>query len=143
MSKKSEKQMAIMVDAVQPHCDEKISAAITCSHAGAISSLLISKLTGQGGGGGRTSDLPSPVYLAVGEKTIYAFKYVPRGFKFKFKGEVARWARDEIDVEYELSGGLATFVMTTKAGESYALEFPIVFGGKELAEIFFRELLAK
>ena len=137
MSKKSEKQMAIMVDAVQPNCDETIKAAITCSHAGSMRSLLVSKLLGGGGGGGRTSDLPSPVFIAVGEKTIYAFKYAPRGFKFKIKQEVGRWKKDEIDVEYEFSGGMATFVMTTKSGDGYALEFPIVMGGKELGEMFF------
>jgi len=143
MSKKSEKQMAKMVDPVQPHCDETISAAITCSHAGSMRSLLVSKLMGQGGGGGKTSNLPNPVFLAVGEKSIYAFKYAPRGFKFKIKQEVARWQKDEIDVEYEFSGGMATFVMSTKSGDNYALEFPIVMGGKELAEMFFGALQAK
>jgi len=143
MSKKSEKQMAKMVDPVQPHCDEKISAAITCSHAGSMRSLLVSKLLGQGGGGGKTSNLPNPVFLAVGEKSIYAFKYVPRGFSFKFKKEVARWQKEEMDVEYEFSGGMATFVMSTKSGDYYTLEFPIVMGGKELAEMFFSAIQAK
>jgi len=142
MSNKSEKQMAMMVDPVQPHCDEKITAAITCSHAGSMRSLLVSKIMGQGGGGGRTSDLPNPVFLAVGEKTIYAFKYVPRGFKFKFKQEVARWQKDELKVEYQYSGGMATFVMTTTSGDIYALEFPIVMGGKELGNMFFDALQA-
>jgi hypothetical protein len=143
MSKKSEKQMAKMVDPVQPHCDEKIIAAITCSHAGSMRSLLVSKLMGQGGGGGRTSDLPNPVFLAVSDKTIYAFKYVPRGFSFKFKKEVARWKRDDVKVEYELSGGMATFVISTNAVENYSLEFPIVMGGRELAVMFFDALEAK
>jgi hypothetical protein len=44
-------------------------------------SLLVSKMMGQGGGGGKTSSLSNPVFLAVGEKTIYAFKYVPRGIQ--------------------------------------------------------------
>ncbi len=143
MTTKSEKQMAKMVDPVQPHCDEKILAAITCNHAGSMRSLLVSKLMGQGGGGGKTSTLPNPVFLAIGEKSIYAFKYVPRGFKFKFKQEVARWKKDEVDIEYEFSGGMATFVMTTKSGDTYALEFPIVMGGKELGEMFFSALQAK
>ena len=142
MSKKSEKQMAKMVDPVQPHCDEIISAAITCSHAGSMQSLLVSKLMGQGGGGGRTSELPNPVFLAVGEQTIYAFKYVPKGFKFKIKKEVARWKKDDLDVKYEFSGGMATFVMTTSSGVKYALEFPIVMGGRELGEMFFDALQA-
>lgn len=143
MTTKSEKQMAKMVDPVQPYCDEKIIAAITCSHAGSMQSLLASKIMGMGGGGGRTSDLPNPVFLAVGETTIYAFKYVPRGFKFKLKGEVARWRKDDVDVEYEFSGGMATFVMTTKTGDAYSLEFPIVMGGRELGEMFFKALQAK
>ena len=37
MDPKLEKQMAKMVDAVQPHCDEQIIAAMTCSHAGSMS----------------------------------------------------------------------------------------------------------
>ncbi len=143
MSKKSEKQMAIMVDAVQPHCEEKIIAAITCSHAGSMRSLLVSKLLGQGGGGGKTSNLPNPVFIAVGDESIFAYKYAPRGFKFKIKQEVARWDKDDVDVEYEFSGGMATFVLATKSGENYALEFPIVMGGQELAEMFFSILNAK
>ena len=140
MNSKAQKQMAKMVDPVQEHCDEKISAAITASHAGSMRSLLVSKFMGQDGGNVRTSDLPNPVFLAVGENTIYAFKYVPRGFKFKFKGEVARWKRSELEIEHEFSGGMATFVITTKTGETYALEIPTVFGGKELAEMFFNAL---
>lgn len=42
----AQKQMARMVDSIQPHCDEPITAAMTCSHAGSMSSLLFSKMTG-------------------------------------------------------------------------------------------------
>jgi len=136
MDKKGIKQMAKMVDAVQPNCDEEIVAAMTCSHAGSMRSVLVSKLIGGGGGGTKTSDLPNPVFLAVGEKTIYAFKYAPRGFKFKIKKEVARWSKDEVTVSSELSGGMATFVLTTKSGEGYALEVPTMMGAKQLVEFF-------
>ena len=67
MDKKTMKQMAKMVDAVQPHCDEEIVAAMTCSHAGSMSSVLVSKLMGGIGGGMKSSDLPNPVFIAVGQ----------------------------------------------------------------------------
>jgi hypothetical protein len=42
----AQKQMKRMVDAVQPHCEEPITAAMTCSHAGSMGTVLLSKLTG-------------------------------------------------------------------------------------------------
>ncbi|MBN1266353.1 MAG: hypothetical protein JXA25_12725 [Anaerolineales bacterium] len=140
MDKKTQKQMAIMVDALQPHCDEEIIAAITCSHAGSISSVLVSKFMGGAGGGTKTSNLPNPVFIAVGANTIYAFQYAPRGFKFKIKKEVARWPKDEVSVVAEQTGTMANFVMTTVSGDSYALEIPTVMGGKELADLFLQAL---
>ena len=136
MDKKAMKQMAKMVDAVEPYCDEEIIAAMTCSHAGSMRSLLVSKLMGGIGVGVNTSDLPNPVFIAVGAKSIYAFKYAPRGFKFKIKKEVARWPKDGITVASEFSGGMATFVLTTKSGEGYALEVPTLMGAKVLVEMF-------
>ena len=130
------KQMAKMVDAIQPNCDEEIVTAMTCSHAGSMSSVLVSKLIGGIGVGTKLSDLPNPVFIAVGSKTIYAFDYAPKGFKFKIKREAARWAKDEITVASELSRGMATFVLTTKSGENYPLEVPTMMGGKELVEVF-------
>lgn len=139
MDKKIMKQMAKMVDAVQTNCDEKIVAAMTCNHAGSMQSLLVSKLMGGIGAGAKTNDLPNPVFIAVGEKTIYAFDYAPKGFKFKIKKEAARWLKDGITVTSEFSGGMATFVIKTKAGEGYALEVPTMLGGKELVEMFLDE----
>jgi len=46
MDEKTMKQMAKMVDALQPHCDEEIVAAMTCSHAGSMRSVLVPKLFG-------------------------------------------------------------------------------------------------
>jgi len=140
MSEKSEKQMAKMVDAVQPHCDEAIVAAITCSHAGSMSSLLTSKLAGGIGGTARTSDLPNPVFIAVGASTIYAFAYKPRGFKFKIKKEVARWPRAEMTVEVEETSRMCYFTMTTSGGESYAMEVTTVMGGKDVVDLFINAL---
>jgi len=77
MNKKVMKQMAKMVDAVQPNCDEEIVAAMTCSHAGSMGSLLTSKLMSGVGVVGKSSNLPNPVFIAVGAKTIYAFDYAP------------------------------------------------------------------
>lgn len=138
MNLKLEKQMAKMVDAVQPHCDEKILAAMTCSHAGSMSSVLLSKLGGGAGAGLliKSSELPNPVFIAVGERNIYAFKYKPRMFKFKIKKEVARWPRDEVSVSHEMTDMMCHFVLALKSGEGYSLEIPIMMGGKELAQVF-------
>jgi hypothetical protein len=136
MNKKVEKQMARMVESVQPHCDDKIIAAMTCSHAGSMGSFLASKFLGGFGGIARTSELPLNVFIAVGEKSIYAFDYAPKGFNFKIKKEAARWLKDDITVEYEISKTMATFVLATKSGDYYPLEVPIFMGGKELVEVF-------
>ena len=140
MDSKTEKQMVKMVDALQPHCDEQIVAAMTCSHAGSMGSLLISKLFGGTGGGARSINLPNPVFIAVGSKSIYAFDYKPRGFKFKIKKGVARWSRNEITVDAENTGAMANFVLTTGSGESYQFEIPTMMGGRELVDVFFNAL---
>ena len=140
MDPKNEKKMAKMVDAVQPFCDEPITAAMTCSHAGSMSSVLTSKLAGGIGAIAKTSSLPNPVFIAVGTNTVYAFDYRPRGFKFKIKKEVARWPRSEISVTAEMGGSMAHFALTTSSGESYALEVPTVMGGKELVDYFLKAL---
>ncbi len=140
MDKKTLKQMAKMVDALQPYCDEKIVAAMTCSHAGSMSSLLASKLMGGAGAISHSVDLPNPVFIAVGPKTIYAFDYAPRGFKFKIKKEVARWPKNEVSVEAENTGAMASFVLTTGSGESYPLEVPTMMGGKQLVDMFLEAL---
>lgn len=140
MDKKTMKQMAKMVDAVQPHCDEEIVAAMTCSHAGSMSSVLVSKLMGGIGAGTKSSNLPNPVFIAVGSKSIYAFDYAPRGFKFKIKKEVARWPKDEVSVVVEKTSTMTTFVLTTGSGESYSLEVPTIMGGKELVDVFLKAL---
>jgi hypothetical protein len=136
MDNKTKKQMAKMVDALQPHCDEQIIAAMTCSHAGSMSSVLVSKLLGGTGGGTQSINLPNPVFIAVGSESIYAFDYAPRGFKFKIKKEVARWPRDEVSVQSENTGAMATFVLTTASGESYPFEIPTMMGGRQLVEAF-------
>jgi hypothetical protein len=140
MDKKTMKQMAKMVDALQPHCDEEIVAAMTCSHAGSMSSVLVSKLMGGIGAGTKSSNLPNPVFIAVGSQSIYAFDYAPRGFKFKIKKEVARWPKDEVSVVAEKTSTMATFVLTTGAGESYPLEVSTMMGGKELVDVFLKAL---
>lgn len=136
MDPKIKKQMAIMVDAVQPHCGEQIMAAMTCSHAGSMSATLISKLMGGIGAPLNTSDLPNPVFLAVGTDTIYAFKYKPRGFKFKIKQEVARWPKKGVEVTVQETAAMCHFVLTVSSGESYPLEVPIMMGGRELVHLF-------
>ena len=139
-NKKAMKQMAKMVDSVQPHCDEPIKAAMTCSHAGTMTAFLASKLLGGGGVLLHNSKLPNPVFIAVGENTIYAFDYAPRGFNFKIKKEVARWPRNEVKVAAEVGRGMANFAIATNAGENYAFEMPIMMGGKDVVLMFFEVL---
>ena len=140
MNEKTKKQMAKMVDALQPHCDETILSAMTCSHAGSMRSLLISKLLGGAGGTGKSFKLPNPVFIAVGPKTIYAFDYRPRGFNYKIKKEVARWSRDEVTIESENTGAMANFSLTTNSGERYDLEIPTMMGAREIVDAFFETL---
>ena len=116
---------------------------MTCSHAGSMGSVLVSKLMGGVGISTRLSDLPNPVFIAVGDKTIYAFKYAPKGFKFKIKNEVARWPKDTTSVKVEKTKMMATFVMTTDAGENYPLEVATMMGAKELVDMFLDALGAE
>ena len=136
MDSKLKKQMAKIVDAVQPFCDEPILTAMTCSHAGSMSSALMSKFIDGAGALSKSFDLPNPVFIAVGERYVYAFKYKPRGFKFKIKKEVARWPKDEVSVPHEETGMMCYFILTLKSGESYPMEIPIMMGGKELVQKF-------
>ena len=140
MDNKTMQQMAKMVDALQPYCDEEIIAAMTCSHAGSMGSVLISKLLGGFGAGAKSSNLPNPVFIAVGSKSIYAFDYTPRGFNFKIKKEVARWPKDEVSVVANKTKMMATFVLTTDSGDSYNFEVPTMMGGKELVDVFLEAL---
>ena len=138
MSDKTQKQMAKMVDAVQPYCDEPIIAAITCSHAGATQSAVFGGSVS--GFGKKPSSLPSPVFLAVGLDTVYAFKYVPKGFKFKIKSEAARWRRDSLRLQVEKTKTMANFVLSTASSESHHLEVPILMGAEALADMFFNAI---
>jgi hypothetical protein len=135
MNERTMKQMAKMIDAVQPHCDEEIVAAMTCSHAGSMGSMLIPRLFSR-----KPSTLPNPVFIAVGSKSIYAFKYVPRGFKYKIKKEVARWPKNEVSVTVEKSSLMATIVLTTSSGESHHLEVATMMGAEELVDVFLEAL---
>lgn len=140
MDAKSSKQMAKMVDAVQPYCDEQIVAAMTCSHAGSMKSTLVSKFLDGAGAPSRTTDLPNPVFIAVGSNTIYAFNYKPRGFKFKIKKEAARWPKDKVKVTVDQTGMMCYFDLTLSSGESHPLEIPTMLGGKELVHMFLDSL---
>jgi hypothetical protein len=141
MDEKSQKQMTKMVDAIQPHCDEQIVAAMTCSHSGSMKSAVVgSVLGGLLGGAGSSCDLPNPVFIAVGPQSIYAFDFKPRGFNYKIKKEVARWPRDETTVETDRGSGMARLVLTTKTGETYPLEITTALGGGQLVDAFFEAL---
>jgi len=136
MDLKLKDQMAKMIDPVQPHCDEPIIAAMTCSHAGSMRITLFSKFLNGAGEGFKSNDLPNPVFIAVGKNTIYAFKYKPSWFKFKIKKEVARWPKDQVDVTFEETEKMCYFLLSMKSGEKFALEVPIMMGGKELVHMF-------
>jgi hypothetical protein len=143
VDEKTAKQMAKMTDAVQPYCDEKIVAAMTCSHAGSMSSVLTTKVAEFMGGIGpgiSSGTLPNPVFIAVGSQSVYAFDYAPKGFKFKIKNEVARWPKDELSVAVEKTSMMTHFVIATRSGESHALEVPTMMGGKELVDAFLAAL---
>lgn len=140
MDEKLKSQMAKMVDPVQPHCDEPIIAAMTCSHAGSMKAALFSKFIDDAGGNIRTSDLPNPVMLAAGKTTIYAFKYKPFFFKFKIKKEVGRWAKDQVEVTSEETRNMCYFVLNSNSGERYAFEIPIMMGGQGLAHMFLKAI---
>ena len=140
MDEKNKKQMAKMVDALQPHCDEQIVTAMTCSLAGSMGSLLISRLLGGSGGSVQSVKLPNPVFIAVGSESIYAFDFAPRGFNYKIRKEVARWPRDEVRMESKNTGAMATFTLTTGSGESYSFEIPTMMGGRELVDMFLEAL---
>ena len=137
MEEKHREQMAKMVDAVQPFCEEKIIAAMTCSHSGSTARTLITKIfLGGFGASWKTSGLPNPVFLAVGKENIYAFKYKPRGIGYRIKKEVVRWARRDVRVESETEGKFYKFTISEPSGEKYPLEIPVYLGGKEIAKFF-------
>jgi hypothetical protein len=138
VDEKTQKYMARMVDAIQPHCDEPVIAAMTCSHAGSMSAGLRASLLG--GAIRRTSDLPNPVFLAVSPQTVRAFDYRPRGFKFKIKKEVARWPRADLTVAVEKTARMAYFTITTAAGDTYPLEVVTVMGAEPAVDLFLSAL---
>lgn len=144
MAKSTEQQIAMMVEAAQPHCDEPLQSAMLCGHAGSMANLLTSKFLGAGGGSTRTSDLPQSVIIAVGPTTIYAFKYKPRGFKVKIKpgSEVARWPRTSIEVEPGPTGMVSQFALVTEQGEIYALEATTLQSGAGAYDHFIKSLQA-
>lgn len=144
MAKSPEQMIAMMVDGAQPHCDEQLTSAMICSHAGQMMGAITSALLPMGSGVGRNSELPSPVLIAVGPTTVYAFKYKPKGFKVKLKkgSEVARWYRDQIDVQRVKEGRICEFVIVTADGGYYHLEVTTMMGGQGAYDLFMGALNA-
>ena len=135
-----QKQIQRMVDAVQPHCDEPILSAMSCSHAGSMSSLLFSKLTGGMARLARTSELPNAVLIAVGADTVFAFDYKARGFKLKVKKEVARWGRADLEIASEATSMMSYLTITTGSGDIYAMEMARIMGGGAAVDLFLASL---
>ena len=48
--------------------------------------------------------------------------------------------QDEINLETEFTNRMATFVLSTDSGESHPLEVSIMMGGRELVDLFLKEL---
>jgi hypothetical protein len=141
MGKSNEQKMAMMVDGAQPHCDEPLTAAMICSHSGSMGNLLSSFVLAHGGLT-RTSELPNPVLIAVGQNTVYAFKYKPSGFKVKVKkgSEVARWPLADITVESDEPGKVSQFAINVADESLYTLEVTTAMGGREVYEMFLAAL---
>jgi hypothetical protein len=122
------RRMAKLVRAVQPYCDENIVAAVPCSrgHADATGSSLFAARTKELAHRVRPGDgidaLPENVFLALGSRWIHAFDYSPKLFGFRIKKQVARWPRDKTTVVAEYTSTMIYVVITTRSGESHALE---------------------
>ncbi len=145
MGKSPEEKIQMMVDGAQPHCDEPLTSAMVCSHAGSMSRALTSIVSSWAGGLTKTSELPNPVLIAVGPTTVYAFKYKPRGFKVKLKkgSEVARWPRSTMKVEVGEPGTVTTqFALLADGQYTYALEATTAMGGAEPFGMFIDALRA-
>jgi len=136
MDGKTDAQMNKMIEAVQPHCDETITAAMTCSQAGSMRSTFLTRIFGVFGGGIAHGELPNPVFIAVGSEHVYAFDYRPRGFKFKIKKEAARWPRRELTVDADQGTAMCRFTLETGSGERHHLEVTTLMGGEKLVRRF-------
>lgn len=119
MAKTPEQMMEIMVASVREHCPEPIDVAMICSHAGSMAMAAISAITRSGPGLARTSELPNPVLIAAGEEHVYAFKFVPKGFKLKVKKgwEVARWRREDVGVAVGEDKRIQAITLRTPDGD--------------------------
>lgn len=115
MAKTAAEVTELLVAPTRAHCPEPVLAAMVCSHAGSMKSLLIGKFVGVGGIT-KTSDLPNPVLLAVGEEGVYAFEFKPRGFKMKVKKEVRRWVRSDVAIAVEGGTRMTAFSLCAPEG---------------------------
>lgn len=144
MAKSPEQMIEMMVEGAQPHCDEPLSAAMVCSHAGSMSTALMSAVTTHFPSLRRGASLPNPALIAVGPTTVYAFKYKPRGFKVKLKkgSEVARWPRSDVHVEVGEAGRVTTPFALVAGDEVHELEVTTAMGGAGAFDLFVAALRA-
>lgn len=140
MAKTVNQMMQKMVEPLQKHCPEPIDAAMACSHAGTmVRGLQVAILrTGAFGGIGKTSDLPNPVLIGVGEQGVYAFTFKPSGFKLKVKKEVRRWPRSDVAIATGEGTRINSFSLCTPEGH-YDLEVTTMNSDRanELLDRFF------
>ncbi len=130
MDKRVVKRAAKTIGLVQPHCQEEILAALTWSRTRTSMSEIAEVLGPQVlkpnacVRESRVSPgvLPDPVLLAVGSESIYAFDFAPRLFGFEVKRLVVCWPRHDLTVAVERANTVTYLTITTRLGESHALE---------------------
>lgn len=142
MAKSPSQQLAMIVDGVQPHCDEPLESAMICSRPGAMGTTLLGAISGVDGFV-RGNGMPPTVIVAVGPSSVYVFRYKPRGFKITVKdgSEVARWPRDQMRVEASEPGAMTSqFSITTADGNEFPFEVTTAMGAKDAYELFLAAL---
>jgi len=142
MAKTPAEMMEKMVAPTREHCPEPVRTAMVCSHAGSMKGVLLHTAARVGGGlfGGlaKTSDLPNPVLIAVGDQGVYAFKFKPRGFSMKVKQEVRRWKRSEVAIE--VGDGTRIRAFSLCAPEGY-YDFEVTTMGSDRADEFLERFI--
>lgn len=142
MAKTPEQMLAVIVDAVQPHCDEVIETAIMCSRPGALGSTLLNAVSTADVFSSSGNGLPPTTIVAVGPTTIVVFEYKPKGFKVKVKdgSEVARLDRRTTTVEVGDGGMMTSQFALVGADAAYAFEVTTVRGAREAFDQFIEVL---
>ncbi len=120
------RRMLRLIASAQPHCDEKVMAAVTCNHDGRP--LLVSlpatvkQAAEEMGLGLAADDLSSPILLAVSDRWVYALHCVPTLLGAKTRREIQRWSKDELEVFVDSKCSVSYLVLGTRTGLSRVFE---------------------